>query len=90
MKELRAVVSGKVQGVSFRDFVLESARNLGLKGYVRNVPDGTVFVLAQGSESELKILEENLHQGSSASSVEQVQCVLKDVVVPHTSFEVVF
>ena len=47
-------VAGRVQGVGFRYFVARSARGLGLSGYVRNLPDGTVEVAAAGSRAALE------------------------------------
>ena len=46
-------VTGRVQGVGFRYFVARSARNLGLSGYVRNLPDGTVEVAASGGARQV-------------------------------------
>ena len=46
-------VAGRVQGVGFRYFVARSARGLGLSGYVRNLPDGTVEVAASGNRASL-------------------------------------
>ena len=46
-------VAGRVQGVGFRYFVARSARGLGLSGYVRNLPDGTVEVAAVGNRAAL-------------------------------------
>ncbi|KXJ98750.1 MAG: Acylphosphatase [Parcubacteria bacterium OLB19] len=72
MIELRATITGKVQGVRFRDYVQASASELGLFGYVKNQSDGSVFVLAQGEPEVLKSLVEYLHEGSSLSQVEGV------------------
>ncbi len=54
--EMRAVISGKVQGIGFRAHTYHYATQLGLKGQVRNLNDGTVEILAQGSQSQLKNL----------------------------------
>ncbi len=72
MHELQAEVKGKVQGVRFRDYVQTVATELGIKGYVRNVSDGTVYVVAQGEQDALKALMEHLHEGSVLSVVESV------------------
>ena len=52
MKRLHLVIKGEVQGVFFRDYVNKSA--IGLTGWARNNPDGTVEVIAEGDEKELK------------------------------------
>lgn len=56
VKELRVILQGRVQGVSMRKRLSNQAKKLGLKGYVENLPDGTVSVLAQGDESALQRL----------------------------------
>jgi len=72
MIEMKSTVLGKVQGVRYRDYVQASAGELGLKGFVRNNPDGTVFVLAQGEPDILKNFAEYLNEGSVLSEVDSV------------------
>lgn len=72
MLEMQCIVSGKVQGVSYRTYVQDSAGALGLTGYTRNLSDGTVEVVAQGDQTTLKELVEYLHEGSLLSEVEGV------------------
>lgn len=72
MLELYATVTGEVQGVRYRDFVQVSAGQLGLVGYVRNNPDGTVTVVAHGMPDILKDFVEYLHEGSLRAKVEGV------------------
>lgn len=69
---LHATVSGKVQGVYFRAWVFDQAKSLGLTGWVRNLDDGTVEVLAQGPDEGLAALKERLPQGSPLSRVASV------------------
>ena len=70
--EFRAIVSGHVQGVAYRPYVQDAATKLGLVGFVRNEPDGTVTVVAQGALEILKELLEYLHEGSLFAKVESV------------------
>jgi len=72
MVEIYCVISGKVQGVRYRDYVQVSATQLGLVGWVRNAPDGTVEVCAQGLPDTLKEFVEYLHEGSLNAKVEAV------------------
>lgn len=72
MIEIYAVVTGRVQGVAYRAYVQESATNLKLVGYVKNEPDGTVLVVAQGTSDTLKEFIEYLHEGSLISKVQGV------------------
>ena len=83
MKRVRILVSGRVQGVCFRAYTLERARSLGLAGYVRNLPDGSVEIEAQGSEGQLEDLTEWASRGPSYArvsdiSVEQTVCIPGD------------
>jgi len=73
IQELHARVSGWVQGVGFRYFVIDNALALGLRGYVRNERNGDVEVVAQGTRSELERLLTLLRRGPSAAQVKDVR-----------------
>jgi acylphosphatase len=66
----RVRVQGRVQGVGFRYFALQHARRLGVRGYVRNCPDGSVEVLAEGDRTALEELLALLRQGPPAARVD--------------------
>lgn len=85
---LHATVHGRVQGVSFRYFVLECANRLGLSGWVRNRYDGTVEVLAEGNQGQLETLIQDLHRGSSASNVSSVDHQWDDATGEFNSFRI--
>lgn len=63
------LVSGRVQGVFFRDSTRREARRLGLQGYAVNLADGRVEVLACGERRALEALTRWLHQGPSGARV---------------------
>lgn len=65
-------IKGTVQGVCFRDTTRDFARSIGIDGFVRNEPDGTVYIEAEGEESQLEALREWLREGPSAAEVEEV------------------
>ena len=65
-------VRGRVQGVGFRWFATNAARGLGLAGWVRNLPDGSVEALAAGPEPALVAFENALRVGPAGSHVESV------------------
>jgi acylphosphatase len=67
------VVDGIVQGVNFRASTRREALRLGLRGWVRNLPDGTVEVLADGDASRLEELLRWLHQGPRSARVTRVE-----------------
>lgn len=65
-------VSGRVQGVGFRAFVRRRAQVLGIRGYARNMPDGTVEVLATGHEAAVAELFGELQRGPRYARVQSV------------------
>ena len=67
------IVTGRVQGVGFRYFVARAARGLGLSGYVRNLPDGTVEVVAAGDCAALETLAALLEKGPPGAIVKSVE-----------------
>jgi len=69
---VQAIVYGYVQGVLFRDFVSQWATELGLTGYVRNLPGGSVEVNAEGERKQLEELIGYLKVGPHAARVEKV------------------
>ncbi len=88
MVEIQCVVSGKVQGVRFRDYVQVSANELGLVGYVKNADDGTVLVCAQGLPDTLRSFVEYLHEGSLQAKVDAVSVDWKTPKVVFTDFSI--
>ena len=72
MTAVRYLVRGRVQGVGFRWFVRSAAVRLGLRGWVRNLPDGAVEVVASGSPDSLASLEQSLRNGPPAAMVSEV------------------
>ncbi len=72
MKFAEILVTGKVQGVWYRDFVLKNAIALNLSGWVRNNSDGTVSVAVEGEEGIINRLIDKIKIGSRLSKVEDV------------------
>jgi len=69
MTELHCIVAGRVQGVSFRAFVQNIARELGLVGFIANLPDGSLEVVAQGEHKVLKVFMNHLYTGPENARV---------------------
>ena len=90
MTELYAIVTGKVQGVNFRDYVQVSAGELKLTGFVRNNRDGSVTVVAHGLPDDLKLFVEYLHEGSLQSKVEGVAVQWHTATVQYDDFSVIY
>lgn len=72
MQEITATVSGRVQGVMFRNYTQKAAERLELTGFVKNQSDGTVFVRAQGKGSALEELIAALKEGPKFARVDDV------------------
>ena len=72
LKQLRMIVSGRVQGVGFRFMARDEAQGLGLKGWVRNCPSGEVEIVAEGREDVLRVLAAWAHLGPPAAHVSRV------------------
>lgn len=70
---IHIIVKGKVQGVFFRATTSEKAAQLGLKGWVRNLPDGNVEVIAEGEKENLNKLAEWCKIGTDRSVVDSVE-----------------
>jgi acylphosphatase len=73
MKRLRIRITGKVQGVWFRESTRMEAERLGLVGFVENLPDGRVQIVAQGPNHMVDALVSWSQQGPRAANVEEVQ-----------------
>ncbi|MHA1149664.1 MAG: acylphosphatase [Promethearchaeota archaeon] len=73
MKRIQIKVFGYVQGVFFRYTTRKKARRLGLTGFVRNEPDGTVYIEAEGQEENLKELLKFSRKGPKQARVERVE-----------------
>jgi len=65
-------VRGRVQGVGFRFFTLDSARRENINGWVQNLPDGTVEVLAEGEPASLDRFEQRLREGPRGARVDHL------------------
>jgi len=86
---LSAKVCGCVQGVFFRSFVQHAARNLGLKGYVRNLPGGdAVEVKAEGTKQQLERLVEQLKIGPSGAQVTSIEINWSDYPEQFRDFDI--
>jgi acylphosphatase len=72
MQYVKLIVSGRVQMVRFRVFVVSIAKKLNIIGTVENLPDGTVQIEAWGESQQLQELIERVHKGSTLSRVDNV------------------
>ena len=88
LASVRVIVYGYVQGVFFRAFASRRATELGLTGYVHNLPGGTVEVNAEGERNKLERLIGYLKVGPSAAKVEKVVTNWSEYTGSYSSFNV--
>ena len=90
MNEIHCIVSGRVQMVMYRDFVKRGARTLGICGWVKNLSDNSVEVVAQGGKEKLEVLITRIRKGSLLSHVEDVQVEWRTPTQSFDGFNIVF
>jgi acylphosphatase len=85
----RWLVAGRVQGVGFRWFVLRKAQELGVVGWVENLPDGGVEVVAHGPNDAIESLDAALRRGPRLAAVSHVErSVCQHEIAGLNSFEI--
>jgi acylphosphatase len=72
VKACRAIVTGRVQGVGYRFFAERAARECGVRGWVRNLSDGSVETVAEGEEDAIARFFDRLRQGPRGARVERL------------------
>lgn len=88
-KTAEILVFGYVQAVGYRLFAKRYAEHFGVTGSVQNLPDGTVKVLASGSEADLGSLIERLREGPRAAIVKDVKVRWRDREIAYTEFVII-
>ncbi len=88
-KLLSIKIYGKVQGVSFRYYAREKARELSLFGFARNEPDGTAYFEADGEEDNLKKFLDWCHTGPETAHVEKVEFTFSGELKKYDEFKVI-
>lgn len=73
VRRVHVWITGRVQGVGFRDFTAATADRLKVTGWVRNLPDGRVEMIAEGPREQIGKLLEAVHRGPSMAQVRNVQ-----------------
>ncbi|MEL6442086.1 MAG: acylphosphatase [Cyanobacteria bacterium J06621_8] len=88
MKKIRAIVSGRVQGVGFRMYTRAQARQLGVTGYVKNLSSGEVEILACGEPKNVDALLEWAKSGSPSAVVNGQKIEVVADIEEFDSFEI--
>lgn len=89
LKQLLLIVKGRVQGVYFRASTQREAKRLGLSGWVRNRPDGSVEILTEGEEVSIRELYGWAQKGPSAARVERVETRWRSFTGEYADFRIV-
>lgn len=87
-QRLHAIVSGRVQGVSYRYFTQQKACTLDVTGYVCNQPDGSVEIVAEGTPEQLRQMLNFLYRGSPAAQVDRVVHDFSEATNEYLSFTI--
>lgn len=82
-------IKGRVQGVGFRYFTVKQAEDLGLTGWVKNIADGSVDVVIEGSKKQIEQMISRLHKGPVSARVSDViEIKQKEAQENYTTFSV--
>jgi acylphosphatase len=87
---VHVIVSGRVQGVAYRYFAEKRAASLGVTGWVRNLYDGRVEVLAEGDRADIDLFIEHLRKGPRQAQVDDVEIRWADYTGEFPSFLITF
>jgi acylphosphatase len=88
-RRIVAIAKGRVQGVGYRAFCADHAMRLNIDGYVRNLPDGRVELVAESDEGTLRQMVELMREGPAFARVEDVGYRWEDPTGEFRGFEAV-
>ena len=88
MSGVRVRIHGRVQGVCFRNWTMDRARALGVRGWVRNRRDGSVELVAYGEEEAVETLVADCRTGPAAARVERIEVAIEEGEGPLAGFRV--
>ena len=88
MIRVNIFISGRVQGVAFRYFTEGAAKHLGITGWVRNLPDGRVEIIAEGPDDKIEELIKLIKKGPSNAVISRIQVGSEKPTGEFNSFDV--
>jgi acylphosphatase len=88
IKTYDVLISGRVQGVGFRYFTVSRAENYGVKGYVKNTPEGKVQIICQGEQDELDSFISAVKKGPSFSVITDIRIEEAPEEKKYNTFEI--
>ncbi|MCU0436132.1 MAG: acylphosphatase [Bacteroidia bacterium] len=86
MKRFSLTISGKVQGVFYRKSAAAEAQRIGLTGFVKNLPDGSVYAQAQGTDEQLEEFVNWCKRGPDRARVEKVDVLEIELITDEKIF----
>jgi acylphosphatase len=89
-KRVECKIIGRVQMVLFRDFTTRNARRSGLVGFVKNDPDGSVSVIAEGEEDDLRAFLKKLEKGPLLARVDRIEAAWKEPIGDFLNSRIVY
>lgn len=90
MIQIKVIVKGRVQGVFYRAHTQRQADRLGVKGYVKNLPDGSVEAVFEADQKSVSQMVKWCHQGPAASNVKEVLTHKTEVLSNFETFEITY
>ncbi len=87
-RTVRVIVSGRVQGVGYRDWTSDRAQRHSLHGWVRNLSDGTVEAVLAGATGDVDAVLAAMHDGPGFARVQKVRIVEEDGESPQPGFDI--
>ena len=88
MVEAHLIITGRVQGVGFRYYATRYAENIGIRGYVKNLADGSVEILAEGEEEQIEQFKDRLEKGSGYARIDDISITFKPYEAKYQTFGV--
>jgi len=90
MKRIHVIVSGKVQGLGYRAWVVRIGNLEGLTGWVKNLDDGSVEIVSEGEKNDLQVFTDRLWDGPGGSKVEDVNIEWQEATDEFVEFEIIY
>lgn len=90
IQRLHIYISGRVQGVFYRDWTRRSAQELGLCGWVKNLPDRRVEALFEGTKTQLEEMLRRCHDGPGPARVDHVEVTWEEATREFKIFEIIY
>ena len=89
-EKVRVIVYGRVQGIGYRNFVKKYAKMLGLRGYVRNLPDSKVEAVFCGNKNDIDKMIEIMKKNHPLAEIRDIKIEKLDIEMNFSDFNIIF